>query len=132
MATDKSGPEPIPRYFAGVAATLRRLALSYPETTLEYPWGHRAFKVKTKVFLILSFYEGKLGMSVKLPLSGRVALTFPFASPTGYGLGKSGWVTARFERKDDIPLDLLEQWIDESFRAIAPKKLVAKLDESRS
>jgi predicted DNA-binding protein (MmcQ/YjbR family) len=113
-----------------VAAALRRLALSYPETSLEYPWGHRAFKVKTKVFLILSFYEGQLGMSLKLPLSGRVALTFPFASPTGYGLGKSGWVTARFERKDDIPLDLLEQWIDESYRAIAPKKLIAKLDES--
>jgi predicted DNA-binding protein (MmcQ/YjbR family) len=130
MASDKSGPEPIPRHFTRVAAALRRLALSYPETSLEYPWGHRAFKVKTKVFLILSFYEGKFGMSLKLPLSGRVALTFPFASPTGYGLGKSGWVTARFEGKDDIPLDLLEQWIDESFRAIAPKKLIAKLDDS--
>ena len=64
----------------------------------------------------------------KLPLSGRVALTFPFASPTGYGLGKSGWVSARFGDADDIPLRMLEEWIDESFRAVAPKKVVARLD----
>ena len=109
-------------------ADLRRHALSYPESNEEFPWGHSAFKVKGKAFLFLSFYEGKLGLTVKLPLSGRVALTFPFASPTGYGLGKSGWVSARFGDADDIPLRMLEEWIDESFRAVAPKKVVARLD----
>ena len=55
------------------------------------------------------------------------ALSFPFASPTEYGLAKSGWVTARFAAKVNVPIELLAQWIDESYRAIAPKKLVASL-----
>jgi predicted DNA-binding protein (MmcQ/YjbR family) len=131
MTVDKHSPEPIPAAFASAEAALRQHALAYPETNEEFPWGHRAFKVKGKAFLFLSFYEGKLGLSVKLPLSGRVALTFPFASPTGYGLGKSGWVSARFGAADEIPLHMLEEWIDESFRAVAPKKVVARLDAAR-
>jgi hypothetical protein len=58
-----------------------------------------------------------------------MALTLPFASPTGHGLGRSGWVTASFGAKDAPPLDLLEDWIDESYRAQAPKKLVATLPD---
>ena len=69
-----------------------------------------------------------LGLSVKLPGSASFALGLPFASPTAYGLGKSGWVTARFALREKPPVDLLKQWIDESYRAIAPKRLVASLD----
>ena len=128
VSVDKQSPEAIPAQVADVAAALRQHALSYPETNEEFPWGHRAFKVKGKAFVFVSFWQGKLGLSVKLPLSGRVALTFPFASPTEYGLGKSGWVTARFAAADDLPLHMLEEWIDESFRAIAPKKVLARLE----
>jgi len=67
------------------------------------------------------------GLSVKLPASAPMALLLPFASPTRYGLGKSGWVSARFGRSESPPLDLLRAWIDESYRAIAPKTLVKKL-----
>ena len=51
---------------------------------------------------------------------------FSFATPAGYGLGKSGWVSAHFEKKDDVPVGLLEQWIDESYAAIAPKRGLRK------
>jgi hypothetical protein len=64
---------------------------------------------------------------VKLPSSRDVAVDLPFAQPTGYGLGKSGWVSARFAKVSDVPIDLLKAWIDESYRAIAPKKLVKGL-----
>jgi hypothetical protein len=37
-------------------------------------------------------------------------------------------VTARFTRKDRIPLDWIRSWIEESYRAVAPKRLVAALD----
>jgi hypothetical protein len=36
-------------------------------------------------------------------------------------------VTATFGPKDTPPIDLLEDWIDESYRAQAPKKLVSSL-----
>lgn len=106
---------------------LRDLALAYPEAYEEFPWGHRAVKVKGKTFVFLALAEEGLSLSAKLPLSGVAALALPFASPTGYGLGKSGWVTARFAPGDEVPLDLLHEWLDESYRAIAPKKLAARL-----
>ena len=74
---------------------------------------------------------GSLGLSVKLPSSGEEALDLPFARPTGYGLGKSGWVTARFEPGDRPPFELLKDWITESYRAIAPKKLRLEAERTR-
>jgi predicted DNA-binding protein (MmcQ/YjbR family) len=104
--------------------------MAYPQTVEHFPWGHSAFKVKGKVFLFLYRNDAEcfLSLSVKLPVSGSLALTLPFASPTEYGLGKSGWVTARFEAGADIPLDMLIEWLDESFRAIAPKRVLAQLE----
>jgi len=106
---------------------LRDFAMRYPEAHEDFPWGERVIKVKGKVFLFLGKGDD-LSLSVKLPSSGLVALGLPFASPTGYGLGKSGWVSARFPPKEKPPMDVLRAWIDESYRAVAPKKLVAGLD----
>jgi predicted DNA-binding protein (MmcQ/YjbR family) len=106
---------------------LREFALAFPEVREEFPWGHSAMKVKGKAFVFMSASEEGLSLSMKLPSSGVMALMLPFASPTGYGLGKSGWVTCQFAPGDEIPFELLQEWLDESYRAIAPKKLVAKL-----
>ena len=93
------------------------------------PWGHHAIKVKGKSFVFLAADEQTFSLSAKLPSSAGVAVKLPFASATEYGLGKSGWVTARFPRSAKVPVKLLGLWIDESYRAIAPKKLVAQLPE---
>ena len=108
---------------------LRDYAMTFPEATEDHPWGHRAIKVKGKSFLFLGGEKEtkELSLSVKLPSSRDVAVDLPFAEPTGYGLGKSGWVSARFAKVGDVPIDLLKAWIDESYRAIAPKKLVKGL-----
>ena len=108
---------------------LRDLALTYPETREDHPWGHRAIKVKEKVFVFLGGEKNvkELSISVKLPQSRDMATDLPFAEPTGYGMGKHGWVTARFDKVSDVPMDLLRAWIDESFRAIAPKRLLKTL-----
>lgn len=79
------------------------------------------------MFLILSFDKDIFNVTMKLPVIGKQALALPFAEPTGYGLGKSGWVTASFGPKDKVPVELLEEWMDESYRAIAPKKLVQEM-----
>jgi predicted DNA-binding protein (MmcQ/YjbR family) len=102
---------------------LRKHALSFPEAYEEFPWGERAFKVRKKVFVFLGADRQALSMSVKLPESSEMALEFPFAQPTGYGLGRSGWVTVRFAEGDEAPMFLLEGWIAESYRTVAPKAL---------
>ncbi len=106
---------------------LRKLALGYPETKEDFPWGESAFKVRNKTFLFLSTHDGGLTLSMKLPQSREFALEYPFTEPTGYNLGKSGWVSARFGAGDDVPMDVLAAWMDESFRAVAPKKLLTLL-----
>lgn len=104
---------------------LRDFAMTYPEATEDFPWSHIAVKVKGKAFVFLGgeANQPELSMTVKLPSSRDMAADLPFAEPSGYGLGKSGWVTARFESATGVPMDLLKAWIDESYRAVAPKKL---------
>ena len=108
---------------------LRDLALSYPETYEDHPWGETAIKIRPqgKVFLFIGTHHGHVSFSVKLPNSRDMAVDLPWAEPTHYGMGKHGWVTGHLESKK-VPMDLIRAWIDESFRAIAPKKLVKQLD----
>ena len=118
--------------FESLELALRDYALTFPEVTEDHPWGHRAMKVKGKSFVFLGGDKNakELSLSVKLPSSRDMAGDLPFAEPTGYGLGKSGWVTARFTKVSEVPMDLLKSWINESYRAIAPKKLVKQLESA--
>ncbi len=109
-------------------AILRQAALDYPDSYEEFPWGEMAVKVSGKTFLFLGADEREVSFSVKLPRSNGEALAMEFTEPTHYGLGKSGWVTATIKEKTPFPLDTIRSWIDESYRAIAPKKLIAQLD----
>ena len=106
-------------------AALRRHGLALPEAVEDFPWGHTALKVRGKVFAFLDETDGIFSITVKLPVSRDFAETFDFASPAGYGLGRSGWISCRFAAGEAPDLDLLRRWIAESYRAIAPRKLAA-------
>jgi predicted DNA-binding protein (MmcQ/YjbR family) len=109
--------------------TLRQVALGYPEVHEDYPWGELAVKVKGKAFLFMRAEADMVSLSVKLPQSRDMAADLPFAEPTHYGLGKHGWVTAKITAEEGVgTLEMLKAWIDESFRAVAPKTIVKKLD----
>ena len=109
---------------------LREYALSLPEAKEEFPWGDRVAKVRGKIFVFLHLDgdTGALGMSVKLPESADAALEFPWAEPTGYGLGRAGWVSARLPAKTKPPVEMFRAWIEESYRAVAGKRLAAQID----
>lgn len=113
--------------FEAAAQELRRIALRYPGTYEECPWGDRVVKVKGKIFLFCNANAARLSIAVKLPRSGALALTLPFTKPSNYGLGKAGWVTAILRDDDPVPFDMFESWIDESYQALAPKRLLAEL-----
>jgi predicted DNA-binding protein (MmcQ/YjbR family) len=110
-----------------IGEQLRKFALSYPGADEHHPWGEIAIKVKGKSFLFMRFDSDALSLSTKLPHSREDALALPFTEPTHYGLGKAGWVTSSFKRGDDVPLGVLKDWIDESYRAVAPKKMVSAI-----
>ena len=107
---------------------LREFGLAYPGSHTKSPWpGHMDLAVKDKTFAYLSIEGEPFSISCKLVNSWAQALKLPYTKPTAYGLGKSSWVTASFADGDEIPLAMLKDWIDESYRAQAPKKLVGGL-----
>ncbi|MFL4981747.1 MAG: MmcQ/YjbR family DNA-binding protein [Xanthobacteraceae bacterium] len=109
-------------------AVLRAYALSFPEANEDFPWGERVIKVRGKIFVFFATGDGGLRVSVKLPTSFEMALTLPFTAPTRYGLGRAKWITARFAADETPPVDLLQGWIEQSYRAVAPNSLVRALD----
>jgi len=111
--------------------TLKTFGLSLPGTQPKSPWpGHDDVAVndKTFVYLSISDEDGGLRVSVKLPVTGKDVLRRPAATPTGYGLGKAGWVSVRFAQGEAVPLDTVKRWMMESYRAQAPKRLLKQLE----
>ena len=54
----------------------------------------------------------------------------PFVKPAGYGMAKWGWINADFP-KAPVPESLVREWIEESYRHTAPKKLLKQLEAER-
>src|SRR3954471_10689263 len=92
-------------------STLRDHCIALPEVTEDFPWGHRTLKVRKKAFVFMTCDETGLSLSVMLPHSDAAARRLPSASPTGYGLGRSGWVSAQFGPTVQPPVELLKRWL---------------------
>jgi predicted DNA-binding protein (MmcQ/YjbR family) len=105
-------------------------ALALPGAWEDHPWDEVVAKVGKRVFVFLGSEDNPegLGMSVKLLESHEEAVGAPGAAPTGYGLGRSGWVTVSFGPTSP-PIGVLTDWVEESYRLVAPNRLVAELDE---
>ncbi|GAA2719269.1 MULTISPECIES: MmcQ/YjbR family DNA-binding protein [Streptomyces] len=111
---------------------IRSFALSLPGAVEEFPWGDSAVvKVNKKIFAFLGSPDNALspGISVKLKdeAAHAHALTVPGAAPTAYGLGRSGWVSVPLDT-GEVDVEVCCDWVEESYRTIAPKRLVAQLD----
>jgi len=111
---------------ATVREKVRTFALSLPGAREDHPWGEDVAKAGGKIFVFLGPSQSRR-MTVKLEESHGHALSIDGAEPTGYGLGKSGWVTVPL-RAPGVSVDLLRDWVEESYRIVAPKRLVAEFD----
>ena len=113
-----------------LAAELRAFGLGFPGAHRKAPWPeHDDLAVNDKTFAYLPAAGAeRFTLSVKLPYTGEVVLDLPFATPTPYGLGRSGWVSLSPDEGEVPPLDQLKEWLEESYRAQAPKRLVKELD----
>lgn len=106
-------------------------AAKMPGAWEDHPWDHTVLKVGKKVFVFFggaAAPEDQLSVTVKLPVSYEMALTLPYVSPAGHGLWKGGWAQLRQATGDDFDLTTIEGWILQSYRAVAPRKLVKQLD----
>lgn len=128
MASGRKPASPAAR----AIAHLREFGLRrYPGAHQKSPWpGHLDLAVNDRTFAYLSAPGDPPSLSLKLPFSRSLALALPGAQPTAYGLGKSGWVSMSFRGQPLPPLAQLEAWLDESYRAQAPKRLLAQFETS--
>lgn len=107
---------------------LRVFGLGYPGVSSKSPWpGHDDLAVNGKTFAYLNLPGEPFNISLKLPFTGVEALKLRYASPTEYGLGRSGWVTFAPEPGEMPSISQLKSWLDESYRAQAPRKLAAQI-----
>jgi predicted DNA-binding protein (MmcQ/YjbR family) len=93
--------------------------------------GEPTFRVRGKNF-IFSGHDAE-GISVKLSKDEAEAViaTDPDAEPTGYGLGRHGWVSITIgTRASAARWQQVEEWVRTSHTMVAPKKLArVVLDE---
>ena len=113
----------------GARDKLREFALSFPGAHEDHPWGEDVVKVRGKIFVFLGVSTSRR-MTVKLDESHGHALSIDGAEPTGYGLGKSGWVDVPLHA-GGIDIALARDWIEESYLIVAPKRLVSELDAAQ-
>ena len=109
---------------------IRDECAKYPEAKKALRFGdHEVFVVKDKVFVWLGEGEtpGSTYLSVRLKDTQTMALQLPHVTPAEYGMAKWGWVHADFP-KGKFPESLVREWIRESYRHVAPKKLVAQVE----
>ena len=125
---------------------MRAFALGLPAAAEDFPWGEAVVKVERTgvpspawrrglvhgpMFLWLGPADAEpAAVAVKLTTSHDRAVAVGGARPTrASGLGQWGWLT--------VPLDggagvgLVCEWVEESYRNVAPKRLVAELDARR-
>ena len=110
-----------------VRAKLLTFALTLPEAVEDHPWNETVAKVGKKVFVFFGGNPSRDRITVKLVESHGHALSIEGAEPSGYGLGKAGWVTVPVDA-EGLDVELLCDWIEESYRIVAPKRLVSELD----
>ena len=106
---------------------IETIALALPEAQLVLieAWGDEpTFRVNGKNF-IFAAQDGR-GLSVKLPKeeAEAVVATDERCTPTGYGLGRHGWVSISLEDDvEDVDWTEIAEWIESSYLLVAPKRL---------
>ncbi|HEX7134765.1 MAG TPA: MmcQ/YjbR family DNA-binding protein [Iamia sp.] len=110
---------------------LEAVARALPEAErvdIEAWGGEPTFRVRGKNFVFSD--QDATSLSVKLPKeeAAAVVASDPEAEPTGYGLGRHGWVSIKVpegttgERWDEIV-----EMVRTSYTLVAPKKLAAQV-----
>ncbi len=103
------------------------ICLSLPDTALTMTWGEPHFRVANKIFCGYGKEKGKTTITFKLEMEHADILVRngPRFSRAPY-VGHRGWVS--MDSKAIRNWDEVRTLILESYRLIAPKKTLAKLD----
>jgi predicted DNA-binding protein (MmcQ/YjbR family) len=110
---------------------VRGVCRALPEVEEKPFGGHTApsFRVRDKLFVMTSEDGGSMTFKAGPGVQDELVAAAPdrfFVPPY---VGAKGWVGARLDTDQDW--DELAELMEDSYRMIAPKRLVAKLDQER-
>ena len=108
--------------------TLNQYILLKPETLQDFPFGDDVYvyKVKKKMFALISWREGKMIINLKCDPDEAEALRGIFSAITaGYHMDKKHWITVYFD--GTVPEGEVKRLIDNSFKLVVDK--MAKRDQ---
>lgn len=112
---------------AGTPLTrIRKICLSLPDTKETMTWGQPHFRVRDKIFVGYGEERGTGVISFKLEMKHAAAVIQQSNSWRAPYVGHKGWVS--MDMGDVTDWDGVRGLILESYRLIAPKRTLAKLD----
>ncbi len=116
-----------------VLARVREICLGLPEASEKEAWGSPTFRVKNKMFAMYMdnhHGDGRVALWCNATLDAREALieSDPVRFFVPPYMGPRGWIGIRLDKR--LGWERIAVHIEESYRLIGPKKLVALLDES--
>jgi predicted DNA-binding protein (MmcQ/YjbR family) len=84
--------------------------------------GEPTFRVRGKNFVFTDPEAGAVTVKLSKDEAAALVATDAGASPTGYGLGRHGWVSIEVGSDADAARwQLLEEWVRTSYTLVAPK-----------
>jgi len=87
-------------------------------------WGDEpTFRVRGKSFIFTDANVHALSVKLSREEAAAVVATDPLAEPTGYGLGRHGWVSVQIGDGDQTRWQQVEEWVRTSYTLVAPKSL---------
>lgn len=108
---------------------LREFAMRYPEADEGTSCNKAAFRARKKAYLYIGSKADAWNVMLKVKDSKADVEQLAGEKPDQYSVNAAGWVTARFGKNEAAPKRRFTKWIDESYRLIVPRKLVATLPE---
>lgn len=112
-----------------LAKLLADAALRYPGANEDVACAgtaleKRSFKAKDKAFLFLGTKDAMLKLGESLSEADALSA----GDPQACKVGAHGWVTITLACAQQLSKEQLLRWLEESYRLVAPKKLVAQLN----
>lgn len=112
---------------------VREICLGLPDATEKEAWGGPTFRAG-KMFAMYAedhHGDGRVALWIKSTHEDQDVLVDNdperfFVPPY---MGKSGWIGVRLER-GRVDWDVVEELVEDGYRLVAPKKLIAQLDEA--
>jgi hypothetical protein len=111
-----------------ISEKIRDHAMTFPDTTEGSSCVNRAFKAGGKNFAFLGEKEDRCSLRLKLGDSIPDIEASADVDPDRWQVGSNGWVLLTFPPDDAPTTTDLEFWVTESFRLLAPKRIVARFD----